>query len=104
MPWPRSHHPTPPPTPATGWNGTWTSTRPPETTSSRLERATGSPQIWPRRSRQGGAAMSYLNVAEAETALVLLSVETSGVQRPDGRVGQVEAAGAVEGFFGGAGG
>ena len=36
--------------------------------------------------------------------LVVPVVETSGVQRPDGRVGEVEAAGAVEGFFGGAGG
>src|SRR3954451_17312475 len=57
-----------------------------------------------REAATGNGSMSYLNVAEAETALVLLSVETSGVQRPDGRVGQVEAAGAVEGFFGGAGG
>src|SRR4051794_41801340 len=37
-------------------------------------------------------------------ALVLLSVETSGVWHPGGGVVEVEAAGAVEGLLGGAGG
>jgi hypothetical protein len=36
--------------------------------------------------------------------LVVPVVETSGVQCSDGRVGQVEPAGAVECLFGGAGG
>mgnify|MGYP002648818638 CR=1 FL=1 len=37
-------------------------------------------------------------------ALVVLTVETSGVGGPRGGVVEVEAAGAVEGLFGGAGG
>ncbi len=36
--------------------------------------------------------------------LVLLSVEASGIGCPGGGVVEVEAAGAVEGFFGGAAG
>ncbi len=51
-----------------------------------------------------GLVASDPTVSRLVDALVLPVVERSGVQRPDGRVGQVEAAGAVEGFLSGAGG
>src|SRR3954453_8017790 len=57
----------------------------------------GEPAV-PTKRRRGLVALAVA------VPLVLLSVETSGVCRPDGRVGQVEAAGAVEGLLGGAGG
>src|SRR3954467_1658998 len=50
------------------------------------------------------ARLELARRAHALALLVLLSVETSGVWHPGGGVVEVEAAGAVEGLLGGAGG
>ena len=60
--------------------------------------------LWSRFRLVDDQRHDRLVFAAVSARLVLLSVEASGVGYPGGGVVEVEAAGAVEGLLGGAGG